>query len=357
MPHKVRIALDAMGGDHGPSVVVPGAELSLGRHPDIEFVLFGDRAVIEPLLDGASALQGRRAPRPHRRRGQDGRQAEPGAAPRPLEVLDVARDRRGEEGRGGCRRLGRQYRRADGDGEVQPADHGRASSARRSPRSGRRCAANRSCSIVGATIGADAAHLVDLAVMGSAMARVLFDLERPTVGLLNIGVEEVKGLEAGARGRPHPARGDSCRIIDYVGFVEGDDIGKGTVDVVVTEGFAGNIALKTAEGTATPDRRLSAQRHAPHVLRARLGYLLARDAFRTLARQDGPAQGQWRRLPRPQRHRHQEPRRHRRRGLRHRDRPRLRHGAPRTARQDRPDAAPSTQRDAAPHAPARGAAS
>ena len=50
MPHKVRIALDAMGGDHGAAVVVPGAELSLTRHPGIEFLLFGDRAVVEPLL-------------------------------------------------------------------------------------------------------------------------------------------------------------------------------------------------------------------------------------------------------------------------------------------------------------------
>ncbi len=60
---------------------------------------------------------------------------------------------------------------------------------------------------VGASIGADEQHLINLAAMGSAMARVLFDIERPTVGLLNIGVEEIKGLEAGARGRPHPARG------------------------------------------------------------------------------------------------------------------------------------------------------
>ena len=59
---------------------------------------------------------------------------------------------------------------------------------------------------LGASIGADAEHLVDMAVMGSAMARVLFHIDRPSVGLLNIGVEEVKGLEAGARGRPHPAR-------------------------------------------------------------------------------------------------------------------------------------------------------
>ena len=81
------------------------------------------------------------------------------------------------------------------------------------------------------------------------MARVLFDLERPKVGLLNIGVEEVKGLEE-VREAGRILRERHLPHLDYAGFVEGDDIGKGTVDVVVTEGFAGNIALKTAEGTA-----------------------------------------------------------------------------------------------------------
>src|SRR5204862_3297383 len=80
---------------------------------------------------------------------------------------------------------------------------------------------------VGASIGADAQHLVDLAVMGGAMARVLFDLERPTVGLLNIGVEEVKGLEQ-VRDAGKLLRERNLRELDYIGFVEGDDIGKGT---------------------------------------------------------------------------------------------------------------------------------
>jgi glycerol-3-phosphate acyltransferase PlsX len=130
---------------------------------------------------------------------------------------------------------------------------------------------------VGATIGADARHLVDLAVMGSAMARVLFDLERPSVGLLNIGVEEVKGLEE-VRQAGLVLRQAKRPDLDYVGFVEGDDIGKGTVDVVVTEGFAGNIALKTAEGTA---KQLGEYlRNAMNrTLAARIGYLFARKAF------------------------------------------------------------------------------
>ena len=139
---------------------------------------------------------------------------------------------------------------------------------------------------VGASIGADADHLVDLAAMGSAMARVLFDLQRPTVGLLNIGVEEVKGLEAvreaGQRLREHPVP-----HFDYVGFVEGDDIGKGTADVVVTEGFAGNIALKTAEGTA---RQIGGYLRSAmaRTWQARLGYWLAREAFRILREKMDP---------------------------------------------------------------------
>ena len=134
---------------------------------------------------------------------------------------------------------------------------------------------------LGASIGADAPHLVDLAVMGSAMARILFGRERPTVGLLNIGVEEVKGLEE-VREAGQILRERNLPFLDYVGFVEGDDIGQGVVDVVVTEGFAGNIALKAAEGTA---------RQIAHLLKAamnrsiwsRLGYLFARGAFGSLA--------------------------------------------------------------------------
>jgi glycerol-3-phosphate acyltransferase PlsX len=133
---------------------------------------------------------------------------------------------------------------------------------------------------VGASIGADAQHLMDLAIMGSAMARIIFDIERPTVGLLNVGVEEIKGLEeVKAAGRA--LREANFNNLDYQGFVEGDDLGKGTVDVIVTEGFTGNIALKTAEGTA---RQISqyirdAMRNS---LFARIGYLFARGAFNAL---------------------------------------------------------------------------
>jgi phosphate acyltransferase len=134
---------------------------------------------------------------------------------------------------------------------------------------------------LGASIGADAAHLVNLAAMGSAMAEVVFGIKQPSVGLLNIGVEEVKGLEA-VREAGQILREGKWPNFRYFGFVEGDDIGKGTVDVVVTEGFAGNIALKAAEGTA---RQLAAflRQELSRTLATKLGYLLARRAFRALS--------------------------------------------------------------------------
>jgi glycerol-3-phosphate acyltransferase PlsX len=122
--------------------------------------------------------------------------------------------------------------------------------------------------------------------MGSAMARVLFDIERPTVGLLNIGAEEVKGLEQ-VREAGRILRETRFPDFEYYGFVEGDDIGKGVVDVVVTEGFAGNIALKAAEGTA---HQLASYLRAAmnRTWASRLGYLLARQAFNALREKMDP---------------------------------------------------------------------
>jgi glycerol-3-phosphate acyltransferase PlsX len=141
---------------------------------------------------------------------------------------------------------------------------------------------------LGATIGTDPEHLVQLAVMGSAMARALFEIDRPKVGLLNIGVEEVKGLEP-VREAAKLLREAQFPHLEYYGFVEGDDIGKGTVDVVVTEGFAGNIALKTAEGTA---RQFAGYLRGAmnYSLLAKIGFFLAQGAFKTLREKMDPRQ-------------------------------------------------------------------
>jgi glycerol-3-phosphate acyltransferase PlsX len=132
---------------------------------------------------------------------------------------------------------------------------------------------------VGANVGADARQLVEFALMGAAMARALFGVEKPSVGLLNIGVEEVKGLDeikkaaAVLKDAPLPIR--------YKGFVEGDDVGRGAVDVVVTDGFTGNIALKTAEGTAKQIGEYLRAAMGRSFL-ARIGAVLAQGAFRAL---------------------------------------------------------------------------
>ena len=176
---------------------------------------------------------------------------------------------------------------------------------------------------VGANIGATARQLCDFALMGAAMARALFHVERPTVGLLNVGVEEIKGVEEVRQA--HAWLKSTELPLDYRGFIEGDQIGQGVVDVVVVEGFAGNIALKTAEGTAQADRRVSPGRHA-----ALLGVATRRPAgLGRLPRaqgKDGPAPRQRRHVPRPQRHRGQESRGHGCAGLCQRRRSRVRDG-------------------------------
>jgi glycerol-3-phosphate acyltransferase PlsX len=274
-----------MGGDHGASVVVPGAEVSLARHPDMEFVLFGDRAVVEPLLASRPRLK---------------------AAARFVHTdVAVKMDAKPSQALRQGRWKSSMWLAIDAvkKGEADVAvSAGNTGALMAMAKIGLKTMAGverpaiaclwptlKGESVVldvGASIGADAPHLVAMAVMGAGMARALLGIERPRVGLLNIGVEEVKGLDA-VREAGRILRDAGLPEIEYAGFVEGDDIGKGTVDVVVTEGFAGNIALKTAEGTA---RQLGQYLKSAmtRTLLSRLGYLLARGAFATLREKMDP---------------------------------------------------------------------
>ncbi len=121
--------------------------------------------------------------------------------------------------------------------------------------------------------------------MGAALARALFGFERPSVGLLNIGVEEVKGLD-NIRQAASILR-EAQLPITFRGFVEGDDIGHGAADVIVTDGYTGNIALKTAEGTAKQigEYLRAAMKRS---LLARAGAILAQGAFRALKEKMDP---------------------------------------------------------------------
>jgi glycerol-3-phosphate acyltransferase PlsX len=281
----VRIALDAMGGDHGPAVVVAGAELALARHPQSEFLFFGNTALVGPILARHPALK-------------------PASRLVHAEIAVRMEDKPSQALRHGRRKSSmwlaiEAVKNREADIVVSAGNTGALMAMARfelktlagieRPAIAALWPTLRGESVVldvGASIGADAEHLVDLAVMGAATARILFGVDRPTVGLLNIGVEEAKGLEP-VREAGRKLRERQLPDLEYLGFVEGDDIGMGKVDVVVTEGFAGNIALKTAEGTA---RQLAEYLRSAmsRSLGARVGYLFARSAFREMRERMDP---------------------------------------------------------------------
>ncbi len=286
MGAPVTIALDAMGGDHGPSVVVPAASIVLVRHPGMRFVLVGDAAQIEAELAAHPALAEKsRVIHTDIAVAMD---AKPSQALRrgrwrssmwlSLEaVRDGQADAAVSAGNTGALMAMAKFCLKTTQGVDRPAI------AAIWPTVDAECIVLD----VGANVGADSRQLVEFALMGAAMARTLFGVKRPSVGLLNIGVEEVKGVDqikdaaAVLKEAPLPIR--------YHGFVEGDDVGRGAVDVVVTDGFTGNIALKTAEGTAKQigEYLRAAMRRS---LLARLGALLAQGAFRALKEKMDPRQ-------------------------------------------------------------------
>ena len=279
MPQKVRIALDAMGGDFGPSVIVPGAALALSKHPDTEFLLVGDSSSINAQLANHPGLK---------------------TASRVIHAdIAISMDEKPSQALRRGRKSSSMWlaidavKKHEADVAVSAGNTGALMAMARlnlrmlegidRPAIAAVWPTVRGESVVldvGASIGGDARHLALLAIMGSAMARVLFDIDRPTVGLLNIGVEEQKGVEE-VRGAAELLRTMNPPQLEFIGFVEGDGIGKGAADVIVTEGFSGNIALKTAEGTA---RQIAEYlREAMNrTWRSKLGYLFARGAFNTL---------------------------------------------------------------------------
>jgi phosphate acyltransferase len=285
MPDKVRIALDAMGGDHGPAVVVAGAELALAKEPASEFLFFGNAAQVAPLIDARPQLKA--VSRFTHTEVAVRMDAKPSQALRygrwkSSMWLAIEAVKKGDADVAvSCGNTGALMAMAKFELKMLPGIDRPAIAALWPTLRGEAIVLD-----LGASIGADAEHLVNLAMMGAATARIVLGIARPTVGLLNIGVEEAKGLEP-VREAGRILREEKLSDFDYVGFVEGDDIGKGKVDVVVTEGFAGNIALKTAEGTA---RQMGEYFRAAmsHSLASRIGYLFARRALHELKERIDP---------------------------------------------------------------------
>ncbi|MBP2294610.1 phosphate acyltransferase PlsX [Azospirillum rugosum] len=283
MSQRLTIALDAMGGDHAPDMVVAGADIARERHPNVHYLLFGDAARIEPLLAQRPALKALVEVR-HTPDSVAG-DAKPSIALR--------------AGRQSSMRLAIDSVAAGEAACVVSAGNTGALMAmakfvlKTLPGIDRPAIASffptlRGESIMldlGANTECQPENLVQFAVMGAVFARTVLALSEPTIGVLNIGSEEVKGNEvvraAAARLREMPLPGR------FHGFVEGNDIPGGAVDVIVTDGFTGNIALKTAEGTA----KLFAEflrRSFQSSWAAQLGYLLARGAFKRLKQRIDP---------------------------------------------------------------------
>ncbi|MBR2691675.1 MAG: phosphate acyltransferase PlsX [Aquamicrobium sp.] len=272
----IKISIDAMGGDHGPGVVIPALQTVATRRPDIRFIIYGREDVVRPELAKF-----------------------PGLAEKSeffhCEVAVRMDDKPSQALRHGRWKSSmwkaiEAVKANSADACVSAGNTGalmamskfclRTMATIDRPAIAAIWPTMRGESVVldvGATIGADAHQLVDFAILGTGMARAVFGVERPTVGRLNVGVEEIKGQEV-VKEAGRMLREANMNSLVYHGFVEGDDIGKGTVDVVVTEGFAGNIALKTAEGTA---RQIGGYLRAAmgRTLMARIGYLFAKGAF------------------------------------------------------------------------------
>jgi glycerol-3-phosphate acyltransferase PlsX len=265
-----------MGGDHGPSVVVPALARVAKRRTDVNFVVYGRSDVVQPELEKFPALV-------------------PVVQFVHCDVAVKMGDKPSQALRQGrwkssMWRAIEATKAGDSDACVSAGNTGalmamskfclRTMASIERPAIAAIWPTLRGESVVldvGATIGADAHQLVDFSILGAAMARSVFGMERPTVGLLNVGVEEIKGQEE-VKEAGRLLRDANLPSMEYKGFVEGDDIGKGTVDVVVTEGFAGNIALKTAEGTA---RQIAGYLRSAmsRTLMAKIGYILAKGAF------------------------------------------------------------------------------
>ncbi len=283
MSDRKTIALDAMGGDEAPTIVIRGADIARERYPDVDFLIYGREPEIAPLLNKLAKLK---------------------AVATVIHTDDVVRSADKPSialraGRGSSMRLAiNAVRDGEADGVVSAGNTGALMAMAKFvlktlPGVDRPAIAAFFPTLrgetlmldLGANVLCDGRNLVDFAVMGNAFARCVVGVQQPTYGLLNVGSEEMKG---------HEALQDASAVLresdlpgEFVGFVEGDDIAKGTVDVVITDGFTGNIALKTAEGTASLISEYM-RRTFKSSFFAGLGYILARSAMRKLRKRLDP---------------------------------------------------------------------
>ena len=275
MAETRRIAIDAMGGDDGVVTMLSGAALAHEQWSDLSFVLIGDATRIADALRGHSGLAAN-AETVHAADVIAGDERPTQAMRRAKTTsmgLTVAAVKSGHAAAAvSAGNTGALMAMAKLSLRTMPGID-RPALAALLPSLG---ATDHVMLDLGANTECDTRNLVEFAVMGAAYARCALGLERPRVHILNIGTEEMKGTEA-IRDAAQLLRGAGDLSMEFCGFIEGDKISQGHSDVIVTDGFSGNIALKTAEGTARFVTDLL-RRSFSSSLRSKIGFLISRPA-------------------------------------------------------------------------------
>ncbi len=281
------ISVDAMGGDRGPAAVVAGLALSAEKNPVIGFILHGDEAVLTPLVAKHPVLAGRctlrHAPRVVTMEDKPSQVMRNGEGTSMWSCIESVKQ--GEAtvavscGNTGALMAISMIRLRRLPGVTRPAIACLWPS--RNP-GGFNVMLD-----VGADVKADPEDLLQFATMGASYARNGLNLKRPRVGLLNVGTEENKGRPEIKQAFEQMPALAAVGDFDFVGFVEGGDIPGDRVDVIVTDGFNGNIALKTGEGTAKLISDFMREALTSSIL-SKIGALLAMGALRRLQKRIDP---------------------------------------------------------------------
>jgi glycerol-3-phosphate acyltransferase PlsX len=281
------VSVDAMGGDRGPAAVVAGLVASARHDPNIDFILHGDESVLRPMVDRhgevAARVQIRHAPRVVTMSDKPSQVMRHGDGTSMWSAIESVKQGEAKVavscGNTGALMAVAMIRLRKLPGVNRPAIACLWPS--RNP-GGFNVMLD-----VGADIKAEPEDLLQYATMGAAYARNGLDLARPRVGLLNVGTEEHKGRAELKIAHDRMTAAQDVAGFEFVGFVEGGDIPSSRVDVIVTDGFTGNIALKTGEGTAKLVSELLREAFSASLL-SRFAALLALGSLKRLQKRIDP---------------------------------------------------------------------